>query len=81
MTRRYKRSLSPAAPARSSNILDLLQGAGLAMAGADNGATCFVLNDGWVKLGISPSLIRLSCGIEDTADLVADLEQALGTPH
>jgi cystathionine gamma-synthase len=28
-------------------------------------------------LGISPSLVRLSCGIEDTADLIADLEQAL----
>jgi cystathionine gamma-lyase len=30
------------------------------------------------KLGISDSLVRLSIGIEDTADLVADLEQALG---
>lgn len=29
-------------------------------------------------LGISPSLIRLACGIEDTVDLLADLEQALG---
>ncbi|MCS6844957.1 MAG: aminotransferase class I/II-fold pyridoxal phosphate-dependent enzyme [Caldilineales bacterium] len=29
------------------------------------------------QLGISPSLIRLSCGVEDTADLLADLEQAL----
>ncbi|NDE15849.1 PLP-dependent transferase [bacterium] len=29
------------------------------------------------KLGIGPSLIRLSCGIEDTDDLVADLKQAL----
>ncbi len=28
-------------------------------------------------LGISDSLVRLSCGIEDAADLVADLEQAL----
>ncbi|MFN2166921.1 MAG: PLP-dependent transferase, partial [Anaerolineae bacterium] len=28
-------------------------------------------------LGISPSLVRLSCGIEDTEDLVADLAQAL----
>ncbi len=28
-------------------------------------------------LGISPALVRLSCGIEDTEDLVADLEQAL----
>ena len=29
------------------------------------------------KLGIGPSLIRLSCGIEDTDDLIADLKQAL----
>ncbi|KAK2166633.1 hypothetical protein LSH36_37g10053 [Paralvinella palmiformis] len=30
-----------------------------------------------VKLGISDSLIRLSVGIEDTEDLIADIEQAL----
>ncbi len=30
------------------------------------------------KLGISDSLVRLSVGIEDTDDLIADLEQALG---
>ena len=30
------------------------------------------------KLGISDSLVRLSVGIEDAADLVADLENALG---
>jgi cystathionine beta-lyase/cystathionine gamma-synthase len=29
------------------------------------------------KLGIGPNLLRLSCGIEDTDDLVADLRQAL----
>jgi cystathionine gamma-lyase len=28
-------------------------------------------------LGISPSLIRISAGIEDADDLIADLEQAL----
>lgn len=28
--------------------------------------------------GITPDLIRLSCGIEDPEDLIADLEQALG---
>ncbi|MDR2715908.1 MAG: PLP-dependent transferase, partial [Coriobacteriaceae bacterium] len=28
--------------------------------------------------GITPDLIRLSCGIEGTGDLIADLEQALG---
>lgn len=28
-------------------------------------------------LGITPGLIRLSCGIEDTADLIADVRQAL----
>jgi cystathionine beta-lyase/cystathionine gamma-synthase len=29
------------------------------------------------KLGIGPTLLRLSVGIEDTADLIADLDQAL----
>ena len=29
-------------------------------------------------LGISDALVRLSCGIEDADDLIADLEQALG---
>eukprot|EP00842_Homolaphlyctis_polyrhiza_P005280 jgi/Hompol1/5753/HPOL_002074-RA len=29
------------------------------------------------KLGITDSLIRLSCGIEDSRDLIADIEQAL----
>jgi cystathionine beta-lyase/cystathionine gamma-synthase len=28
------------------------------------------------KLGISDGLVRLSCGVEDTEDLIADLEQA-----
>jgi cystathionine beta-lyase/cystathionine gamma-synthase len=30
-----------------------------------------------LRLGITDSLVRLSCGIEDTRDLLADLEQAL----
>lgn len=30
------------------------------------------------ELGISDGLVRLSCGIEDTDDLIADLSQALG---
>jgi cystathionine gamma-lyase len=30
------------------------------------------------KLGISDSLVRLSIGIEDVEDLVADLDAALG---
>jgi cystathionine gamma-synthase len=30
-----------------------------------------------LELGITDSLVRLSCGIEDTDDLIADLEQAL----
>ncbi|MRX51596.1 O-succinylhomoserine sulfhydrylase [Paracoccus sp. S-4012] len=30
------------------------------------------------RLGIGPGLIRLSVGLEDTGDLIADLEQALG---
>jgi len=29
------------------------------------------------RMGITPSLIRLSIGVEDAGDLVADLEQAL----
>ena len=29
------------------------------------------------KIDISPSLIRLSLGVEDTKDIIADLEQAL----
>jgi cystathionine gamma-lyase len=35
-----------------------------------------------LKLGISEGLVRLSCGVEDTEDLVKDLEQALeGLPR
>jgi len=30
------------------------------------------------RLGISDSLVRLSCGVEDADDLIADLAQALG---
>ncbi|MBW2577896.1 MAG: PLP-dependent transferase, partial [Deltaproteobacteria bacterium] len=29
------------------------------------------------ELGVPDSLVRLSCGIEDADDLIADLEQAL----
>jgi len=29
------------------------------------------------KIGISDTLVRLSCGIEDTEDLIADLNNAL----
>ncbi len=32
------------------------------------------------RLGITEALIRLSVGVEDTDDLIADLEQALGGP-
>jgi len=28
-------------------------------------------------LGITPGLIRLSCGVEDVGDLLGDLEQAI----
>jgi cystathionine gamma-synthase len=31
-----------------------------------------------LQYGITDSLVRLSCGIEDVEDLIADLEQALG---
>ena len=30
-----------------------------------------------IECGITPDLVRLSCGIEDVADLIADLDQAL----
>ncbi|MGI6156303.1 MAG: PLP-dependent transferase, partial [Enterococcus lemanii] len=30
-----------------------------------------------LKMGVTPTLVRLSCGIEDVEDLIADLEQAL----
>ncbi|HHZ1070282.1 TPA: PLP-dependent transferase, partial [Yersinia enterocolitica] len=30
-----------------------------------------------LKHGITPQLLRLSVGIEDTEDLIADLDQAL----
>jgi cystathionine beta-lyase/cystathionine gamma-synthase len=29
------------------------------------------------KMGLTDSLVRLSCGIEDVDDLLADLDQAL----
>ena len=29
--------------------------------------------------GIAPDMVRLSCGIEDTEDLIADVEQALAS--
>lgn len=32
----------------------------------------------WRLLGVSPATIRLSVGVEDAGDLIADLEQALG---
>lgn len=31
------------------------------------------------KFGIPDNMIRLACGIEDTSDLIADLESALGS--
>jgi cystathionine beta-lyase/cystathionine gamma-synthase len=31
-----------------------------------------------LKIGLSDSLIRLSIGIEDAEDLIADLQQAIG---
>jgi cystathionine beta-lyase/cystathionine gamma-synthase len=32
-----------------------------------------------MEAGITDSLIRLSCGIEDADDLIADLDQALAS--
>ena len=34
-------------------------------------------NEELVAAGITPDLVRFSCGIEDAADLIADIEQAL----
>ncbi|MGH7637993.1 MAG: PLP-dependent transferase, partial [Gemmatimonadaceae bacterium] len=35
-----------------------------------------------LEMGISDGLVRLSCGVEDSDDLLADLEQALqGMPE
>jgi len=31
-----------------------------------------------VEMGLTDDLIRLSCGVEDVGDLIADLEQAFG---
>ena len=36
-----------------------------------------VLQSARAALGINDSLIRLSCGIEDAEDLIADLAQAI----
>ena len=30
------------------------------------------------RLGITPRLLRLSVGLEDPADVIADIQQALG---
>jgi cystathionine beta-lyase/cystathionine gamma-synthase len=30
------------------------------------------------RLGVTPGLVRISVGIEDAADILADLDQALG---
>ncbi len=41
-------------------------------------ATHRQMNDAELEAaGVTPDLVRLSCGIEDAADLIADLEQAL----
>ncbi|MBP3389421.1 MAG: PLP-dependent transferase, partial [Clostridia bacterium] len=32
-----------------------------------------------VAAGVGPDLVRLSCGLEDAADLIADVAQALET--
>ena len=34
-------------------------------------------DDELAAAGISPATVRMSCGLEGTADLVADVEQAL----
>ena len=34
-------------------------------------------DDELIAAGVSPDLVRMSCGIEDSSDLIADIEQAL----
>jgi cystathionine beta-lyase/cystathionine gamma-synthase len=34
--------------------------------------------EGRARIGIPDGFVRLSCGIEDAEDIIADLEQALG---
>jgi O-acetylhomoserine (thiol)-lyase len=36
-------------------------------------------NEQLIEAGIDPDLIRLSVGIEDAEDIIADIEQALET--
>ena len=33
-----------------------------------------------IEAGVTPDMIRLSIGIEDIADILADIEQAMTTP-
>jgi O-acetylhomoserine (thiol)-lyase len=41
-------------------------------------ATHRQMNDAELKAaGVAPDLIRLSCGLEDKVDIIADIEQAL----
>jgi O-acetylhomoserine (thiol)-lyase len=35
-------------------------------------------DDELIAAGITPDLVRLSCGLEDAEDLIADIKQALG---
>ncbi|MBO5858007.1 MAG: PLP-dependent transferase, partial [Clostridia bacterium] len=42
-------------------------------------ATHRQMNDDELRAaGVSPDLVRLSCGLENSEDLIADLKQALG---
>ena len=42
-------------------------------------ATHRQMNDDELRAaGVSPDLVRMSCGLEDSADLIADIAQALG---
>ena len=40
---------------------------------------CEMTPEDRAKCGVTPSLIRFSIGVEDSADLIADLQQALGS--
>jgi cystathionine beta-lyase/cystathionine gamma-synthase len=49
-----------------------------ATSGHHDGLTGSIPEEERLRLGITPALIRVSVGIEDPDDLIADLNQALG---
>ena len=54
------------APRRHDNLRELIRGSGVIR-----------VEEICSRMRVSPATVRLSVGIEDSADLIADLEQAL----